>query len=67
MVFDGKACTGLCAGDSFLRCHRCGARVAEVAFHLYAQTLQSPFANTAGGHCHICDDSPYTLSGDALI
>ena len=38
MVFNGKACARLCAGDAFSALLRYG--IAEIAFHLYAQTFQ---------------------------
>ena len=42
MVFNGKACARLCAGDAFLRCHCCGTGIAEIAFHLYAKRSKAP-------------------------
>ena len=67
MLLHSQADACLGTGEAFLCSHRRRARVAEVTFHLYAQPLQSSFADTAGCHRDVCDNRLDSAFLDGLI
>ena len=67
MLLHSQADACLGTGDAFLCSHRRCAQVAKVTFHLYAQPLQSSFADTAGCHRDVCDNGLDSAFLDGLI